>query len=76
MGKAATTYEYFFSLPLACNGLPSIRRSQDTEAAAAESRISETREEMAREKFAMAEAEALQEVREIAIDVALAAAKS
>jgi F-type H+-transporting ATPase subunit b len=33
------------------------------------------REEMAREKIAMAEAEALQEVREIAIDVALAAAQ-
>ncbi len=35
----------------------------------------ERREEMARDKIVQAEAEALQEVREIAVDVALAAAR-
>ena len=38
-------------------------------------RALERREEMARDKIAQAEAEALQEVREIAVDVALAAAR-
>jgi len=38
-------------------------------------RAMERREEMARDKIAQAEAEALQEVREIAVDVALAAAR-
>ncbi len=38
-------------------------------------RAMERREEMARDKIVQAEAEALQEVREIAVDVALAAAR-
>lgn len=38
-------------------------------------RAMDRREEMARDKIAQAEAEALQEVREIAVDVALAAAR-
>jgi F-type H+-transporting ATPase subunit b len=45
------------------------------EAAEALERTMERREEMARDKIAQAEAEALQQVREIAVDVALAAAQ-